>query len=1445
MTLWKPFAIALTSCVLAGSTASGQTTRFVDQANCPGPGSGTQGDPFCVIQDGIDAAIDGDEVVVADGTYMGFGNTNLNFGGRLITVRSASGDPTLCTIHGEFANRGFIFNTGETNAAIVSGLTIDTGFASGPGGGGAFHITSASPTITNCFMVNSFAAPGGSIYILNGDPVITSCTFTGSFSHSPGGAIYCDNASPTISDCVFSSSFSSAEGGAIYCTAGSSPSITDCMFQGSTANADGGAIYSASGSSPNITGCTFINNRTTNGSGGAMFNFESDLQLAGCSFTGNSSPNGFGAAIFISRSSGSITGCDFEGNSALFGGALRLRENSSPTLEDCTFVGNVATSLNGGAIDSFDRSSPSITDCLFEDNSAAQFGGAIVNHSQSDAIISGCTFNRNHAVTEGGAIFTFASSPSVSTTTFTGNTAGLQGGAVFNFAAVLTLDDCTFTNNQAGVGTGECPAAGNGDTCSGPRVVNEGTFAGSTTNNTGTDVSSCTNGDTIDEWFCYTPTCSGTATASLCSNTNFDTTLAVFEECGGTELACDDDSCDLQSQVDWPVTAGIPYFVRVAGFGGISGVFELQISCSTDPTIGDGGAMQSVNASTVIATNMFFTGNTASHLGGAVSSEDSNISCANCTFQFNQAESGAGAFIRNATDSSLTDCTFENNTAEVAGGGAYLINSSFTVTGCEFLRNAALVGAGLEIFGSNYVVTASRFIENTADYSAGMHNTSNSDSIVTGCTFLGNVAEVRGGGMDNNTSSPTVTDCFFLNNKALGSAGGAGMINGASSRPDIVNCVFSGNVAPKGAALSIITAAVPHVVNCTFSNNVADAGNGVIDSDTNSGPVIRNSIIWGNQGESFSGDGSFNVTNSIVQGGAAGVLVFDVNPLFIDADGPDNMAGTEDDNLRVILGSPAIDSGDNAAVPVAVTTDLNGSDRFIDGDDDGIVTVDLGAYEFDGLTTVYVLNLTQDTTSGSIALAVQDAVGADDLLASPAAFGEEPEIDFKGKAISLRSVAAIDQASGGLIIMADGALLKSAPGANISLAGELRVPSGDAADVIADQLITMATGRIVLRPGAGLFVTAVSGATWDGETSLFSQSTLAVVGDATNGGTMTLLSHATLAVSGLFLNTGSLGSSFADLDIDNFVNAGSAVLLGVTLFADQLVNDVDGTLIAYGEIIADVLNDGSATFTADTLVVGDYTNNGTTNVQGGTLTILGSLINNGTIVGDVASDSASRSASNNGLSVSGDYISGPTASIRMPDSTWTVKVGGNFDVAIEDHQRYDMATAKLSISPSSSEVKTFELMSTDIGADPSGLDRSLPGHFPIGTLHIGPGASVQLVDVHDNDTLGQASCEALYVRELSIESGAVLNTGSCKVYYVHLTGLPAVDDPANLRQIVILPGDADGDGQVNLQDHRSFVDCLTGPGGGLLPNCAVFDFDIDMDVDLEDFEAFNVAISEQ
>ncbi len=138
---------------------------------------------------------------------------------------------------------------------------------------------------------------------------------------------------------------------------------------------------------------------------------------------------------------------------------------------------------------------------------------------------------------------------------------------------------------------GSCPAVGcsagsDGNNCKSAIPVGEGTVSGFTGDNTGfVDDTSCALGDVVDEWYCYTSSCSGVATASLCNLfVSFDTTLAVFESCDGAEIACNDDlaSCSLSilfSQVTWAVRPGGTYLLRVSGFTGAVGEFDLSISC--------------------------------------------------------------------------------------------------------------------------------------------------------------------------------------------------------------------------------------------------------------------------------------------------------------------------------------------------------------------------------------------------------------------------------------------------------------------------------------------------------------------------------------------------------------------------------------------------------------------------------------------------------------------------------------------------------------------------------------------------------------------------------------------------------------------------------------------------------------------------------------------------
>jgi hypothetical protein len=101
-------------------------------------------------------------------------------------------------------------------------------------------------------------------------------------------------------------------------------------------------------------------------------------------------------------------------------------------------------------------------------------------------------------------------------------------------------------------------------------------FVGSSLHATGSVVSSCGGNDTADVWHCWTADRTGVAIFDLCDSA-YDTTLSVFDACGGEELACNDDACGSRSLLELFVEEGVTYYVRVAGFNGATGDYTFVV----------------------------------------------------------------------------------------------------------------------------------------------------------------------------------------------------------------------------------------------------------------------------------------------------------------------------------------------------------------------------------------------------------------------------------------------------------------------------------------------------------------------------------------------------------------------------------------------------------------------------------------------------------------------------------------------------------------------------------------------------------------------------------------------------------------------------------------------------------------------------------------------------
>ncbi|MHC4219431.1 MAG: right-handed parallel beta-helix repeat-containing protein, partial [Planctomycetota bacterium] len=297
----------VTATAMVMSAARGGTF-YVDADNCPGPGDGTVGNPFCSIQIAIGAAGNGDEIIVAPGTY----NESL-FVPTYDTILRSSDGPEVTIIDASGFNDTVVRFFHSNPGTILEGFTITGGTGFDEQFGGRF---------------------GGGTYLQAADPTIIDCVFTGNTALH-GGALYGEFSDVTLIGCAFIAN-AGGTGGAVRLDYGESV-LDRCTIIGNDGDLCGGAVY---GFEAEITATDCILSGNTTDCGGAITAEDSDVTLNRCRLTGNFATSVGGAVLDTNHGFFTLVNCVVSYNTSNQGGGVHVGSAFLTSLVNCTFVGN-------------------------------------------------------------------------------------------------------------------------------------------------------------------------------------------------------------------------------------------------------------------------------------------------------------------------------------------------------------------------------------------------------------------------------------------------------------------------------------------------------------------------------------------------------------------------------------------------------------------------------------------------------------------------------------------------------------------------------------------------------------------------------------------------------------------------------------------------------------------------------------------------------------------------------------------------------------------------------------------------------------------------------------------------------------------------------------------------------------------------------------------------
>jgi len=286
----KTLSSFLFSLLIAGMQLADAAIIYVND-DATGVNNGTSwANAFTSLQSGIAAAVPGDEIWVASGTYKTTTNTNRQV---YFTI------PNAVALYGGFAGtetqlsqRDWTVNVSTLSADIaIAGVAWDN----------SYHVVYAN-NVTASTRIDGFK-------------IVSGYGNAGYLSTDHGGGLYANNSSLTIANCTFIANHADGEGGAVSHWGTGNLNIIDCKFNNNTAE-DGGAIAFRGGAFT-LTGCDISDNQATR----------------------------YGGGITVYDGVTTVNRCVFSGNIADYSGAIDVYEYATINVFNSLFAGNQANGI--------------------------------------------------------------------------------------------------------------------------------------------------------------------------------------------------------------------------------------------------------------------------------------------------------------------------------------------------------------------------------------------------------------------------------------------------------------------------------------------------------------------------------------------------------------------------------------------------------------------------------------------------------------------------------------------------------------------------------------------------------------------------------------------------------------------------------------------------------------------------------------------------------------------------------------------------------------------------------------------------------------------------------------------------------------------------------------------------------------------------------------------